>query len=273
MNTLAFDAPRQILFIGLIEGLSIGLLALGIILIYRTSRVFNFAVGSIGALSASVLAVTVINYNWNYWFGLALALATGAAFAAVMELTVITRLFTAPRVIVLVATIGIAQLADLLRISLPDLGAELGARFPLPFTGQYRQVPGESTSQGIELSGEWAVNDWLGLFGNYTYTDAEDSTGARLLRVPGHDVTIGLGAEFAADWSGDVTLRHVADRPAEFGTPMGDYTVVNAGVSYAFTDNAEGYLRIENLLDETYETTASYQASGRAVYVGLRASF
>jgi len=145
--------------------------------------------------------------------------------------------------------------------------------FPLPFTGQYRQVPGESTSQGIELSGEWAVNDWLGLFGNYTYTDAEDSTGARLLRVPGHDVTIGLGAEFAADWSGDVTLRHVADRPAEFGTPMGDYTVVNAGVSYAFTDNAEGYLRIENLLDETYETTASYQASGRAVYVGLRASF
>ena len=140
MNTLAFDAPRQILFIGLIEGLSIGLLALGIILIYRTSRVFNFAVGSIGALSASVLAVTVINYNWNYWFGLALALATGAAFAAVMELTVITRLFTAPRVIVLVATIGIAQLADLFRISLPDLGAELGARFPLPFTGQWTVV-------------------------------------------------------------------------------------------------------------------------------------
>ena len=145
--------------------------------------------------------------------------------------------------------------------------------FPLPFTGQYRQVPGKSTSQGIEFSGEWAVNDWLGLYGNYTYTDAEDSTGARLLRVPGHDVTIGLGADFAADWTGDVTLRHVADRPAEFGTPMGDYTVVNAGVTYAFTDNAEGYLRIENLLDETYETAASYQASGRALYVGLRASF
>ena len=141
------------------------------------------------------------------------------------------------------------------------------------FTGQYQQVAGESTSQGVELAGEWAVNDWLNLFGNYTYTDAEDATGARLLRVPAHDLTVGLGGDFASGWSGDLSLRHVADRPAEFGVAMGDYTVVNAGVSYAFTDNAEGYLRIENLLDETYETAAGYQASGRGLYAGLRASF
>ena len=139
--------------------------------------------------------------------------------------------------------------------------------------GQYQQVAGESKTQGVELSGEWAVNDWLGLYGNYTYTDAEDANGARLLRVPGHDVTLGLGADFAAGWTGDLSLRHVADRPDDGGQVMEDYTVVNAGVTYAFTDNAEGYLRIENLLDETYETAASYQASGRALYVGLRASF
>jgi len=145
--------------------------------------------------------------------------------------------------------------------------------WPLPFTGQYRQVPGKSTSQGIELSGEWAVNDWLGVYGNYTYTDAEDATGARLLRVPGHDLTVGLEGEFANGWSGDVNMRHVADRPAEFGTVMGDYTVVNAGVSYALNDHAVGYLRVENLFDETYETAAGYQATGRALYAGLRASF
>ena len=134
---LTLDAPRQIVFIGLIEGLSIGLLALGIILIYRTSRVINFAVGSIGALAASMLALTVMNYGWNYWFAFALALVTGAAFAGLMELTVITRLFTAPRVILLVATIGIAQLADLFRTALPDLGIQLGARYPLPFSGEW----------------------------------------------------------------------------------------------------------------------------------------
>ena len=142
---LTMDAPRQIVFIGLIEGLSIGLLSLGIILIYRTSRVINFAVGSIGALAASMLALTVVNYGWNYWFAFALAMVTGAAFAAVMELTVITRLFTAPRVILLVATIGIAQLADLFRIALPDLGVQLGARYPLPFSGEW-------TVAGVRIS-------------------------------------------------------------------------------------------------------------------------
>ena len=134
---MTLDAPRQIVFIGLIEGLSIGLLALGIILIYRTSRVINFDVGSIGALAATMLALTVMNYGWNYWFALGAALITGTAFAALIELTVITRLFNAARVILLVATIGIAQLADLFRVALPDLGIQIGARYPLPFTGEW----------------------------------------------------------------------------------------------------------------------------------------
>lgn len=127
-----FEAPRQILFIGLIEGLSYGLLALGVILVYRTSRVINFAVGSIGTLAASMVPLLVINEEWNYWFAFAAALLTGAAFAAAVELTVITRLFTAPRVILVVATIGIAQLAELFRVALPDVEFQLGAAYPLP---------------------------------------------------------------------------------------------------------------------------------------------
>ncbi len=130
---MLLDTPRQIVFIGLVDGLSIGLLALGVVLIYRTSRVINFAVGSIGTLSASVLALTVINYGWNFWAGLAAAVVVGAGFAGLMELTVITRLFNAPRVVLLVATIGIAQIAELLQAVLPNLNAMLGDRFPLAF--------------------------------------------------------------------------------------------------------------------------------------------
>ena len=126
------DAPRQIVFIGLVDGLSIGLLALGVVLIYRTSRVINFAVGSIGAFAATILAMTVVNYGWNFWFGLAAAIAAGAAFAAAVELTVVTRLFDSPRVILLVATIGIAQLAELGQTALPNIESELGDRFPVP---------------------------------------------------------------------------------------------------------------------------------------------
>jgi ABC-type branched-subunit amino acid transport system ATPase component/ABC-type branched-subunit amino acid transport system permease subunit len=149
LGLVTLEAPRQIIFIGLIEGLSIGLLSLGIVLIYRTSRVINFAVGSIGALAATMLALLVSNYGWNYWFALAAALATGVAFAAFVELTVITRLFTAPRVILLVATIGIAQLADLFRNALPDLGIQLGARYPLPFNGEWTVAGVRITSAEI----------------------------------------------------------------------------------------------------------------------------
>ena len=149
LGLVTLEAPRQIIFIGLIEGLSIGLLSLGIVLIYRTSRVINFAVGSIGALAATMLALLVSNYGWNYWFALAAALTTGIAFAALVELTVITRLFTAPRVILLVATIGIAQLADLFRNALPDLGIQLGARYPLPFNGEWTVAGVRITSAEI----------------------------------------------------------------------------------------------------------------------------
>jgi len=149
LGLVTLEAPRQVIFIGLIEGLSIGLLSLGIVLIYRTSRVINFAVGSIGALAATMLALLVSNYGWNYWFALAAALATGVAFAAFVELTVITRLFTAPRVILLVATIGIAQLADLFRNALPDLGIQLGARYPLPFNGEWTVAGVRITSAEI----------------------------------------------------------------------------------------------------------------------------
>lgn len=145
--------------------------------------------------------------------------------------------------------------------------------FPQPFTGQYQQVAGTSTSKGIELSGEYAISDALGLFGNYTYTDAKDANGARLLRVPGHDVVLGLDARIGDRWGGILSVRHVADRPDEFGTVMEDYTVVNASVNYAISDNAEAYLRIENLFDEDYQTAAGFSASGQAFFAGLRGTF
>ena len=134
---LALTITRQIVFVGLVDGLSIGLLALGIVLIYRSSRVINFAVGGIGSLAAALLALLVVQYHWNFWPALVVAVATGAAFAAAMEATVITRLFRAPRVIVLVATIGIAQLALALQTALPKIDADIGTRYPTALTGRW----------------------------------------------------------------------------------------------------------------------------------------
>ena len=85
---------------------------MGIVLIYRSSRVINFAVGDLGVPAAAILAVTVGKSHWPYWFGLAGALLIGTASGTVVEMAVIRRLSKAARVIVLVATIGVAELAQ-----------------------------------------------------------------------------------------------------------------------------------------------------------------
>ena len=146
----------------------------------------------------------------------------------------------------------------------------------------YVQVPGTSRTRGIELEASYDVTDRIGLFGNYTYTDAEDAEGERLLRVPRHDVALGLEALLTERLSGRFLVRHVSDQvDAIFPPPtfaavpvdLDDYTVADASLTYAFDARAEAYLRVENLFDEEYQTALGFGTSDRAVYAGIRASF
>ncbi len=143
---LALTVTRQVVYGGLVDGLSIGLLALGIVLIYRSNRVINFAVGSMGAFSAALLALLVVNYHWGYWPAAIVAVIAGGVFAAAVELTVITRLFRSPRVIVLVATIGIAQLALAAQTALPEIDAGIETPYPSAINGTW-------TVAGIRIRG------------------------------------------------------------------------------------------------------------------------
>ena len=86
---------RQFVFIGAVHGLAYALLALGVILVYRSSRVINFAVGATGVLAGQVMAHLVIRYGTPYWVGFVVSVLAGAAFLGVAELTVVRRLFTA----------------------------------------------------------------------------------------------------------------------------------------------------------------------------------
>ncbi|WP_168222918.1 TonB-dependent siderophore receptor [Oceanicola sp. D3] len=143
----------------------------------------------------------------------------------------------------------------------------------------YTQIPGTSVAKGLELSGRVALSDKAALFGAYTYTESEDPDGERQLRVPRHDLVLGVEADFAPRWSFSGEVQHVADvldvdaqtfvRPIEGD----DYTLVNAMVTYEINDGAEAYFRIENLTDAEYQTVNGYGQADRAFYVGLRAKF
>lgn len=127
---LATLFTSQVLVNGAVNGLVYGLVGMGVVLVYRSTRVINFAVGAMGLPAAGVMALLVLQYGFGYWLALPIALVAGTAFATAMELIVVRRLFHAPRVILLVATIGIAQLALAVTVSLPRIDRS-GAMFPL----------------------------------------------------------------------------------------------------------------------------------------------
>ncbi len=129
---LAIWTTRQLWFDGLVNGMVFGLLALGVVLVYRSTRVINLAVGNMGLPASGLMSVMVINYGFPYWAALAIALLTGTVIGAAVERAVIRRLFDAPRVIVLVATIGLAQLMQAVLAALPDIDVAKGNRFPVP---------------------------------------------------------------------------------------------------------------------------------------------
>ena len=53
------------LVLGLINGMLTGLLAVGIVLVYKSNRFLNLAHAQLGALSAQLLAKFVIDWGWQ----------------------------------------------------------------------------------------------------------------------------------------------------------------------------------------------------------------
>ena len=129
----------NLLVIGLVQGLIVSLIAMGIVLVYRSSRVINFAVGDLGVPAAAVLAVMVGKTDWPYWPGLVFAVLDRHAHRARSWRSRSSGGSSkAPRVIVLVATIGIAELAQAVTHALPDYRTgELQISYPSPMTSQW----------------------------------------------------------------------------------------------------------------------------------------
>lgn len=96
---------------GVFIGCVYALVALGIVLIYRASGVFNFAQAEFGTTGLFAAYAGVVMWGWPYWlsflFGLAVAMAMGLA----TERLVINPLRHASRVTLLVGTAGVALAA------------------------------------------------------------------------------------------------------------------------------------------------------------------
>jgi branched-subunit amino acid ABC-type transport system permease component len=119
---------------GAVLGLGYALLGTGIVLVYKATRVVNFAHGYVGALGAVVNAKLVTDVGLPFPVALVASLLLGAAVGALVEVAVVRRLFRAPRLTLLVATIAVAQLLLLAQILLPDISGSTA--FPTAFDRQ-----------------------------------------------------------------------------------------------------------------------------------------
>ena len=102
--------PWGVVAQGVIFGTSYALLAMGLILIYRTTRIVNFAYGAMGAMPGALTVGLFVAKDWNYWVAIALGVAVGAASGAAIDILVIRRFARSSRLVLTVATIGLAQL-------------------------------------------------------------------------------------------------------------------------------------------------------------------
>jgi branched-chain amino acid transport system permease protein len=101
---------EQALVIGLISGAGYGLVALGLVLVYKSSGIFNFAQGEFGTVAVWALYLAVTN-DVPYVFAVLIALVVAGAFGLLTERLVVRPLASSAGVTLLVATAATAFVA------------------------------------------------------------------------------------------------------------------------------------------------------------------
>lgn len=143
------------LAIGIVNGCLWGLLAIGIVLVYKGNRIFNFAQGEFGSIAALV-AVAAIDGMGPFPrlpmpVAMVLGLIAGVLIGVITERLVVRPLFRAPRATLLVATAGVA----LFLASLQALftGTDLSHVFPAIGGARHYSLFGSITSPNAYVFG------------------------------------------------------------------------------------------------------------------------
>lgn len=124
------DKFLSTVLIGIINGAPFALLALGLVLVYKGSRVFNFAQGEFGTVAA--FASYLLAFRMALWTAMLIGVLVGTLMGFLTERLVVQPLFTAPKVTLLVATAAITSASIALQLAIGD--ASLRA-YPSLFEG------------------------------------------------------------------------------------------------------------------------------------------
>ena len=121
----------EVLIGGLLSGVMYALVALGFVLIYKASGVFNFALGAM-VFFAALTCVSLVNH-WGFplWLAILVTITTMALLGVLIERIVLRPLVNQPEISLFMATIGLsffieglAQLMWGAEVQRLDLGIE-----------------------------------------------------------------------------------------------------------------------------------------------------
>lgn len=115
--------PFGVILLGLVIGSINALVAVGLILIYRANRIINFALAEVGVFGAIVFERLSRGLGVPWGLALLAGLASGAALAGILEYGIARRFASSPRLILTVATIGMAQVVTFGEVFLTRLGS------------------------------------------------------------------------------------------------------------------------------------------------------
>ncbi len=96
----------EVLIGGLLSGVMYSLVALGFVLIYKASGVFNFAQGAM-VFFAALTFVSLTEMGVNFWLAMLFTLAAMVVLAILTERIVLSRLVNQPPITLFMATIGL----------------------------------------------------------------------------------------------------------------------------------------------------------------------
>ncbi|HZT67089.1 MAG TPA: ABC transporter permease [Acidimicrobiales bacterium] len=136
--------PAGIVVMGLVFGAFYALVAAGLVLIYRANRIVNFAQAEVGVVAAVVAIELVVQWGVNYFLAVAVGLILALAMGAAINVLVVRRFRNSPRLILTVATIGLAQILSGLALIIPaylTLKANNHRTFSTPFSAHFSVYP------------------------------------------------------------------------------------------------------------------------------------
>lgn len=121
----------EVLIGGLLSGVMYALVALGFVLIYKASGVFNFAQGAMVFFAALTCVSLVNQWGWPLWMAILATVVVMAVLGIAIERIVLRQLVNQPEISLFMATIGltffIEGLAQLMwgsQVQRLDLGIE-----------------------------------------------------------------------------------------------------------------------------------------------------